>query len=60
MRTDAGGVHFAKLSGTIPTQSLHDRGQVAVGQRADLLRVRMNRAGMPSVLQTLYGGQRAF
>ena len=37
-----------------------DRGQVAVGQRADLLRVRMNRAGMPSVLQTLYGGQRAF
>jgi alpha-D-ribose 1-methylphosphonate 5-triphosphate diphosphatase len=39
---------------------LHDRGQVAVGQRADLLRVRMNRAGMPSVLQTLYGGQRAF
>ena len=39
---------------------LLDRGQVAVGQRADLLRVRMNRAGMPSVLQTLYGGQRAF
>jgi alpha-D-ribose 1-methylphosphonate 5-triphosphate diphosphatase len=39
---------------------LHDRGQVAVGQRADLLRVRINRAGMPSVLQTLYGGQRAF
>ena len=39
---------------------LQDRGQVAVGQRADLLRVRMNRAGMPSVLQTLYGGQRAF
>jgi alpha-D-ribose 1-methylphosphonate 5-triphosphate diphosphatase len=39
---------------------LHDRGQVAAGQRADLLRVRINRAGMPSVLQTLYGGQRAF
>ena len=39
---------------------LQDRGQVAVGQRADLLRVRMNRAGKPSVLQTLYGGQRAF
>jgi alpha-D-ribose 1-methylphosphonate 5-triphosphate diphosphatase len=39
---------------------LQDRGQVAVGQRADLLRVRMNRAGMPSVLQTLFGGQRAF
>jgi alpha-D-ribose 1-methylphosphonate 5-triphosphate diphosphatase len=39
---------------------LQDRGQVAVGQRADLLRVRINRAGMPSVLQTLYGGQRAF
>jgi alpha-D-ribose 1-methylphosphonate 5-triphosphate diphosphatase len=39
---------------------LQDRGQVAVGHRADLLRVRINRAGMPSVLQTLYGGQRAF
>ena len=39
---------------------LQDRGLVAVGQRADLLRVRMNRAGMPLVLQTLYGGQRAF
>ncbi len=39
---------------------LQDRGQVAVGLRADLLRVRMNRVGMPSVLQALYGGQRAF
>lgn len=39
---------------------LQDRGEVAVGQRADLLRVRMNRAGMPTVLETWLGGQRAF
>lgn len=39
---------------------LEDRGEVAVGQRADLLRVRMNRAGTPSVLETVFGGQRAF
>jgi alpha-D-ribose 1-methylphosphonate 5-triphosphate diphosphatase len=39
---------------------LQDRGEVAVGQRADLLRVRMNRAGMPTVLETTVDGQRAF
>jgi alpha-D-ribose 1-methylphosphonate 5-triphosphate diphosphatase len=39
---------------------LNDRGEIAVGQRADLLRVRMNRAGMPMVLQTWLAGQRAF
>jgi alpha-D-ribose 1-methylphosphonate 5-triphosphate diphosphatase len=39
---------------------LQDRGEVAVGQRADLLRVRMNRAGMPTVLETMVAGQRAF
>ena len=39
---------------------LHDRGEVAAGQRADLLRVRMNRVGMPVVLQTWLAGQRAF
>lgn len=39
---------------------LQDRGEVAVGQRADLLRVRMNRAGMPTVLETLVDGARAF
>ena len=39
---------------------LQDRGDVAVGQRADLLRVRMNRAAMPMVIQTWYGGERAF
>ncbi len=36
-----------------------DRGEVAVGARADLLRVRMNRAGMPTVLQTWVAGTRA-
>jgi len=39
---------------------LQDRGEVAVGLRADLLRVRMNRAGMPTVLETLVDGARAF
>ena len=39
---------------------LQDRGDVAVGQRADLLRVRMNRVGMPVVLQTWLAGTRAF
>ena len=39
---------------------LTDRGDVAVGQRADLLRVRMNRAGMPSVLETWVAGTRAY
>jgi alpha-D-ribose 1-methylphosphonate 5-triphosphate diphosphatase len=39
---------------------LLDRGEIAVGQRADLLRVRMNRAGMPMVLQSWLAGQRAF
>jgi alpha-D-ribose 1-methylphosphonate 5-triphosphate diphosphatase len=33
---------------------------VAAGQRADLLRVRMNRAGMPMVIETWLGGKRAF
>lgn len=37
-----------------------DRGEVAVGQRADLLRVRINRAGMPTVLETWFGGRRAY
>jgi alpha-D-ribose 1-methylphosphonate 5-triphosphate diphosphatase len=39
---------------------LLDRGEIAVGQRADLLRVRMNRVGMPTVLQTWLAGQRVF
>lgn len=39
---------------------LHDRGDVAAGQRADLLRVRMNRVGMPVVLETWLAGKRAF
>ena len=39
---------------------MQDRGEVAAGQRADLLRVRMNRAGMPTVLETWFGGQRAY
>ena len=39
---------------------LDDRGDVAAGQRADLLRVRMNRVGMPHVLETILNGQRAF
>jgi alpha-D-ribose 1-methylphosphonate 5-triphosphate diphosphatase len=39
---------------------LNDRGEIAVGQRADLLRVRMNRAAMPTVLQTWLTGQRVF
>jgi alpha-D-ribose 1-methylphosphonate 5-triphosphate diphosphatase len=39
---------------------LKDRGEIAAGQRGDMLRVRMNRAGMPTVLQTWLAGQRAF
>ena len=39
---------------------LQDRGEVAPGQRADLLRVRMNRAGMTMVIETWFGGTRAF
>ena len=39
---------------------MEDRGDVAVGQRADLLRVRMNRVGMPVVLETWLAGRRAF
>ncbi len=39
---------------------LGDRGEIAVGQRADLLRVRMNRVGMPVVLQTWLAGKRVF
>lgn len=37
-----------------------DRGDVAVGQRGDLLRVRMNRVGMPLVLETWVAGKRAY
>jgi len=39
---------------------LEDRGEVAPGQRADMLRVRMNRVNMPVVLETSLAGQRAF
>lgn len=39
---------------------LQDRGNVTLGQRADLLRVRMNRVGMPVVMQTWLAGQRVF
>ena len=39
---------------------LNDRGEVAPGQRADLLRVRMNRAGMPTVRETWFNGERAY
>jgi alpha-D-ribose 1-methylphosphonate 5-triphosphate diphosphatase len=39
---------------------LQDRGEIAIGLRADLLRVRMNRAGMPMVTETWFGGSRAF
>jgi alpha-D-ribose 1-methylphosphonate 5-triphosphate diphosphatase len=39
---------------------LQDRGEIAVGQRADLLRVRLNRVGMPLVLETWLQGKRAF
>ena len=39
---------------------LNDRGEIAPGVRADLLRVRMNRAGMPTVMETWLAGQRAF
>jgi alpha-D-ribose 1-methylphosphonate 5-triphosphate diphosphatase len=42
------------------TIGLQDRGELAVGLRADLLRVRMNRAGMPTVLETWLVGKRAY
>ena len=37
-----------------------DRGEIAVGQRADMVRVRMNRVGMPTVLETWLLGNRAY
>ena len=37
-----------------------DRGEVAAGQRADILRVRMNRVGMPHVMETSLAGKRAY
>jgi alpha-D-ribose 1-methylphosphonate 5-triphosphate diphosphatase len=40
--------------------AMQDRGVIAVGLRADLLRVRMNRVGMPVVLQTWQAGERAY
>ena len=39
---------------------LQDRGELSVGQRADLLRVRMNRAGMPTVMETWVAGKRVY
>lgn len=39
---------------------MQDRGEVAEGLRADILRVRMNRAGMPTVMETWMTGKRAF
>ncbi len=38
---------------------LQDRGEVAPGQRADLLRVRMTQVGTPMVVETWLGDQRA-
>jgi alpha-D-ribose 1-methylphosphonate 5-triphosphate diphosphatase len=38
---------------------LCDRGEVANGLRADLLRVRMTQVGTPMVLETWLAGQRA-
>ena len=37
-----------------------DRGEIAVGQRADMVRVRMNRVGMPTVLETWLSGNRVY
>ena len=39
---------------------MSDRGDVAAGQRADILRVRMNRVGMPHVMETSLVGKRAY
>ena len=39
---------------------MSDRGEVAAGQRADILRVRMNRVGMPHVMETSLAGRRAY
>jgi len=39
---------------------LDDRGDIAIGQRADVLRVRMNNAGMPMVIETWRNERRAF
>ena len=39
---------------------MSDRGEVAIGQRADILRVRMNRVGMPHVMETSLAGKRAY
>ncbi len=37
-----------------------DRGEIAIGQRADILRVRMNLVGMPHVMETSLAGKRAY
>lgn len=39
---------------------MSDRGELAVGRRADILRVRMNRVGMPHVMETSLAGKRAY
>ena len=39
---------------------MSDRGEVAAGQRADILRVRMNRVGMPHAMETSLAGRRAY
>jgi len=39
---------------------MSDRGEVVAGQRADILRVRMNRVGMPHVMETSLVGKRAY
>ena len=39
---------------------MSDRGEVAAGQRADILRVRMNRVGMPHVMETSLAGKRTY
>ncbi len=65
MLAHVGGWTLPKAVATVslnPARALDldDRGEVAPGQRADLLRVRMNSAGMPTVHETWVAGQRAY
>lgn len=65
MLSHCDGWNMAKAVATVtanPAQALSmpDRGRIAVGLRADLLRVRMNHAGMPTVHETWVRGQRAW
>jgi alpha-D-ribose 1-methylphosphonate 5-triphosphate diphosphatase len=65
MLSHCDGWNMAKAVATVSANparalSMPDRGRIALGLRADLLRVRLNDAGMPTVHETWVRGQRAW